>query len=615
MSQPPHRASVKETMNLESFRVFNYRNIHDSGPIQVNRITGFVGQNECGKSNLFRALCTLNPFDDRVYSQDTDWPVDRWPAGDPSEIVAKATFSLLPGEITELFAFATDSPQVSAQASPDYGPVAANPFSPPPATLSVTAYKGYDNKLHIELDEISEPDRFNLERAEHWIAERLPKCLYMEDYGIFRGHVELDQLTARLQAHGRDNLSSEEETILVALDLAELRIEDLHSKAGSEQGRTLRAFDTRAASLHLTRRFAHTWKQKPLKFEIRVDGPSLDIHVEDEGLGTFVPLESRSRGFQWFVSFVWRFTHASKGKFSNCVLLLDEPGIFLHHAGHRDLLDYFEEFGQTNTLLYTTHLATMLDTAYPERIRIVEVWDHHGAVKNDMVSSQKEPMMVIESALGLAGGLSELLGSRQTLIVEGGDVVVILSRLSGVLRDSTEEGLSDRIFLLPADGTSKTPTYAAFMVGNGFDAGVLLDSDAEGFAAKKKISEKYPDELAEEKRKRFRVLMLGDAVKSPAKEFAIEDLFPVEFYLECINEAFSTNLKVADLPDDVGPQNRKRAEAALINRGRIKKLNRNLVLPPLVRRFDTFNLRHDLPQGTYEKAKALIQKINSIFKE
>jgi len=50
-------------MRLESFRVWNYRSINDSGEIAVSRITSLLGRNESGKSNLLRALHSLNPID------------------------------------------------------------------------------------------------------------------------------------------------------------------------------------------------------------------------------------------------------------------------------------------------------------------------------------------------------------------------------------------------------------------------------------------------------------------------------------------------------------------------------------------------------------------------
>lgn len=48
-------------MKLLSFHIQNFRSINDSGPIEVSRITALLGRNESGKSNLLRALQSLNP--------------------------------------------------------------------------------------------------------------------------------------------------------------------------------------------------------------------------------------------------------------------------------------------------------------------------------------------------------------------------------------------------------------------------------------------------------------------------------------------------------------------------------------------------------------------------
>ena len=48
-------------MKLLSFQVLNYRSVDDSGEIRVEKLTSLVGRNEAGKSNLLRALQTLNP--------------------------------------------------------------------------------------------------------------------------------------------------------------------------------------------------------------------------------------------------------------------------------------------------------------------------------------------------------------------------------------------------------------------------------------------------------------------------------------------------------------------------------------------------------------------------
>src|ERR1035438_10700327 len=48
-------------MELQSFRIQNYRSITDSGDIELSHVTALLGRNESGQSNLLLALRTLNP--------------------------------------------------------------------------------------------------------------------------------------------------------------------------------------------------------------------------------------------------------------------------------------------------------------------------------------------------------------------------------------------------------------------------------------------------------------------------------------------------------------------------------------------------------------------------
>lgn len=578
-------------MRLGRFRIQRFRNIHDSGWVELEALTAIVGQNECGKSNLLRGLHLLNPFDDSKYQLDADWPIDLWGKQSAQQVVCEAEFILSAEEIQQFIAaIGWEAVKV-------------------PSELTATVTRNYDNNYGVVF---SDEDFEELDGALDWIVSHLPRCVYMDDYATFNGHTDLPSLVARCDATEFGQLDEADQTILMALGLAELDPKALVAKEQTEGGRTLRGFDSNAASRHLSQQFHGKWKQKKVKFSIRVDGPTLDIHVEDEGLDAFVPLKARSRGFQWFISFIWRFTYASRGEFENCILLLDEPGVHLHHEGHGDLLKYFEELSDDNTTIYTTHLATLLDPGYPERVRIMEVYDHHARVNNSAISKQRQPMMVIEAALGLTGNMAGLLGSRQNLIVEGGDDVMILNKLSSLLRRSGGDGISDRIYLLPAQGASKTPMFASFIVGNGWDGGVLLDSDMAGEQARKKIEDTLLKDLAEEQRSAFRVLMLGKATGSSNNEFAIEDLFPEQFYLDCVNEAYSANLEVSELSVEGSDQIVKRVDVALKAKGR-GNLDKQRVMKAMQGRFNTMRSADDLPDGTSKLAKKLFDKINKTF--
>jgi hypothetical protein len=222
-------------------------------------------------------------------------------------------------------------------------------------------------------------------------------------------------------------------------------------------------------------------------------------------------------------------------------------------------------------------------------------------------------MAVIELALGLTGDMSGLLGTRQTLIVEGGDDTLILHKLSGILRAADKSHLSDRIYLWPARGAPQTPMYAAFAVGQGWDSGVLLDTDAEGDKARKKIEELVLKELAAEQKARFRVLMLGKAAGIKKTDAAIEDLFEDQFYLDCVNAAFGIAITPEDLPVDGSDMITKRAEAVLLQRYGHKALDKRRVMSEILRRFDGWKNVADLPKGTAAKAEKLFEAINTAF--
>jgi predicted ATP-dependent endonuclease of OLD family len=605
-------------MKLTRFIVTKYRNIWDSGWIEINDITAFVGQNEAGKSNLFEALYRINPFaPNESYNIDEDWPVDDWGNKDASAVVCKAEFAVTAEEIKSLY----DKAQLPEAKTEEKGEKAAEESAEAeseeagrelPTELVLVGSRSYNTGPTFGVAGGYAKD-FDAAKVDAWAKINAPKFVLIQDYGLSGTQIELTQLADRIKKVKWHELTNEEQTIKIVLDLAKVDIDEFLTKGGTAEGRTVRSFDKRAASSYLSKQFRDLWTQKKVNFHIEIDGPTLNIFAEDDEVGMPVRLYRRSSGFRWHVSFAWKFTHASKGQYKGCILLLEEPGIHLHYSGQRDLLEVFQRLSESNTILYTTHLASMVDPAYPERVRIVEINGNHTFVKKGVVSSQRAPMAVIELSLGLTGDMSGLLGTRQTLIVEGGDDALILHKLSGILRGEGKPHLSDRIYLWPARGAPKTPMYAAFAVGQGWDSGVLLDTDPEGHAAKKKIDELVLKELAKEQQVRFRVLMLGNAAGIKKTDSAIEDLFEDQFYIDCVNAAFGIAIKEADLPVDGSDMITKRVETVLVQRYGHKELDKRRVMSEILRRFDGWEKVSDLPKGTAAKAEKLFKAINNAF--
>ncbi len=612
-------------MRLTQFRVQNFRSVRSTDWIDVTSITAFVGQNESGKSNLCEALHRVNPALPDQFNVDEDWPVDDWANKDDKALVCEARYALDdPDEIKTLITAVgllwmppTPAPAPEVQPAPEPEPPAqpdgTYTVEQLPVKLVLRVGKYYDNQRVFSIEVGEDPARtLDSSKAEAWAGGNLLKHVYIREYDFPSSRAELTELVEKRKEQGWDKLNAGEQTILIVLELARIDVDDFISKGGSPDGRTLRSFDKRQASAYLTQQFAKLWKQKDVRFDIDVDATTLNIFVEDSGMGMPVRLDKRSTGFRWYVAFAWKFTHATKGAYKNTVLILEEPGIHLHYDAHSDLLGVLGDLAETNTILYTTHIATMLDEACPERVRIVELHKHHTRVITGVVSSQRVPMMLIESRLGLSASMQGLLGNRQTVILEGGDDVLILQKLSGLLAKAGKPTLSDRIYLWPAHSASKTPMYAGFLVGHKVDAAVLLDSDPEGQEAKAKIQQLYLKEQADDATK-FRVLMLKEAAGIRKNEPAIEDIFPDAFYLDCANAAYRYTIKLEDLPEDGSDQITKRVEAVLQGRYGHSELDKRRVMGEMLTRFDQWKKLTDLPGDTAKHAENLIAKINQAF--
>lgn len=600
-------------MKFDGFQVTNYRNVIDSGWINANQITAFVGQNEAGKSNLFEALYCINPIiEEAAYDLNEDWPVDNWAGrkGADGVRVCHARFSLTPEEIVALAEAAIPAEEGEGGEGDGTKKVIALPEK-----VHVDLFSAYGRKTGSYVHGFDE-SLLDTSAANEWVKANVPKFVYIHDYDMSGAQVELTQLRDRWDQVGRKNrhqLSNEDQTILIILDLADIELDDFLQKGESAEGRTIRSFDKRSASAYLTKQFGDLWRQKDVKFYIEIDGPTLNILAEDEGIGMPVRLKRRSTGFRWYVSFAWKFTHATNGEFKDCVLLLEEPGVHLHFTGQRDLLKVFERLAEHNTILYTTHLASMVDQAHPERVRIIESRDNHVAVTQGIVSSQRAPMAVIEQSLGLTGDHSGILGSRQVLVVEGGGDAVVLQKLSGLLKAAGKDSLSDRIHLWPADGASKTPMYAGFAIGQGWDAGVLLDSDEAGNKAKAKIDELYVSKMAADSGQKFRTIMLGKAVGTKQTDFAIEDLFPPKFFIDCVNETYGIAIKPEDLPEDGSDMISKKVEHVLKLRHGHTQLDKKRVMVEMWKQFDAWKSVDDLPAHTSGRAEKVFKAINDAF--
>ena len=102
-------------MRLLAFRVHEFRSVDDSGWIDVDQVTGLIGTNESGKTNVLIPLWKLKPAKGGAIDPMADYPRKRYHelrALQTKPTFIEARFELLPdlrSRIAELLSFAADA--------------------------------------------------------------------------------------------------------------------------------------------------------------------------------------------------------------------------------------------------------------------------------------------------------------------------------------------------------------------------------------------------------------------------------------------------------------------------------------------------------------------------
>ena len=90
-------------MQLKAFRVQKFRNIEDSGEVELlDALTCVVGKNQAGKSALLRALHKFNPHLPAPYDMRREWPRGQRTKRNKKQTVCEVRFTLSPEELKKL---------------------------------------------------------------------------------------------------------------------------------------------------------------------------------------------------------------------------------------------------------------------------------------------------------------------------------------------------------------------------------------------------------------------------------------------------------------------------------------------------------------------------------
>ena len=234
-------------------------------------------------------------------------------------------------------------------------------------------------------------------------------------------------------------------------------------------------------SATITNNFKKFWQQGDLSLEAEIGNGNLSITVADAD-GTRVSLkpEQRSDGFKWFLEFFIKLNARETDKAR--IILIDEPGLYLHAKAQRDVLRVLENLAKEHNdqIIITSHSPYFIDTEKLNRVRLVNKHEKKGTeIENKLhADAESDARTPIITAIGLdlAKNLTSL--SDGSVLVEGISDYYYLSKfaeLKGV------EGLN----FVPAVGALNVATLASLHIGYGISFVAILDNDSEGKRAEK----------------------------------------------------------------------------------------------------------------------------------
>lgn len=263
----------------------------------------------------------------------------------------------------------------------------------------------------------------------------------------------------------------------------------------------------------------------------------LDIRVK--GKNVSLPLRNRSKGFNWFFSFLVWFKKIQEDADNQYILLLDEPGLNLHASAQADLLRFLEDLSENYQILYSTHSPFMIQPGKLNRVRTVLETDNGSVISDSIQEKDPKTLFPLQAALGYDIA-QNLFVSNKNLLVEGVSDLIILTSISGILESNNRKFLNPDVTIVPTGGLEKVATFISLLRGSKLEIACLLDSYTDP-AGQAKMDKMIREKIIHRNKIRF----FDEFVEGQDKA-DLEDLFKKSDYLKLFNAAFNEHSNITE---------------------------------------------------------------------
>lgn len=639
-------------MKLTNVTVHKYKSYDQQQSFPVDQdITIIVGKNESGKTAILEVIAKTNYFSDGndfKFNPTHDYPRKEKKKYDKSGEIGDAitcTYHCTNEEIKQIEKLVgvdtVDKWEVSVTTKYDNKRTITNPEVNTPKFLEfigkkhnliaedldvIKSLKGKDEILNAikefkETNESSEENKLlkalnDIEinyfvdlNWDNWLAAYLwrkhfsliiPKFMYFDEYYELPSKIDLATIN--------NSNAQDVKTAKALLELADVDLDDLENPDSYEDFKA----ELEATSSEITQHIFKYWKNNTglrVQFDIESkanrNNPNnvekyLNIRVWSDKHHISLPLSNRSKGFNWFFSFIVWFSRIQEDKSNQYILLLDEPGLNLHAAAQADLLTFLEDLSEEYQIIYTTHSPFMVPHNSLERVRTVYESKDGTTIKDAIEEKDSDTLFPLQAALGYDIA-QNLFINKNNLLVEGVSDLVYLTMMSSILEESGLQGIKDEITIVPVGGLDKVTSFISLLKGQNLNIVCALDTftDQKG---KARLNSLIEQKIIKEKN----VLFFNNFSRDVGDIADLEDMFDVKEYLKFFNTAFNEYADIAESEIDTS-----KPTIQQINKI-IQKTRYNHYRPSMSASKLGLS-KNDFSQETLNRFEELFKKINSLF--
>ncbi|MGX3044141.1 ATP-dependent nuclease [Helicobacter sp. T3_23-1056] len=632
-------------IKLEKVEIYKYKSIESAQSFDVgDKITILVGMNESGKTNILEALAKVNYFnDDKSFQFDKthDYPRKELKQNKNEFPVAVTCFYSVSKKLQkeiydnlridkfsiEKFSYTKDynnnvsydginidDKEFIEQYLKDFnGKVETTIYTD---MLNIKNIQDIDSAIEkVKNIENNEELLKSLEYLKNmyeyqsdnpitqyvikkWIEPKLPKFLYYDEYYSLPARVSIESLQ-------KEKLENEElKTAKALFELAEIDIDTIVKSNNFEEFNA----ELEATQLLITKEIFKFWdtnKNLQIRFKIEPkleqNNHILNIRVENTDKGVSLPLDKRSKGFNWFFSFLVWFKKIQEDKNSQYILLLDEPGLNLHAMAQGNLLTFLEELSENYQIIYTTHSPFMIDSNHLDRVYTIYETKEGSIISDSVQQKDANTLFPLQAALGYTIA-QNLFVNKNNLVVEGISDLVYLNYMSSLLKENNKEGLNEDIVIVPVGGADKVSAFISLMRGNELNIVCLLDNFTEQ-KPKANVDNLVKNKIIKQKNLKFYSDFVDDLDIAN-----IEDIFSIKDYLNLFNEEFKEY-------NDINESNIDKSKTILDSINKIinkERFNHYRPAKLLVSKGLKIN---DFEENTINRFEKMFIEINNIFKK